>query len=160
MTINENMIKLLNKMHLNDNIFPGSSLIRHIPHIDKFIRQYNIKSMLDYGCGKAKHHPPQWNAALYDPGYPPFSEKPTGKYEMVISTDVLEHVEEEYVEEVLTEIFNYATKFVYLNISTRKAGKNLPDGRNAHVTVKPKSWWRKKVKKCSRSSVGYYISFD
>ncbi|HKZ43150.1 MAG TPA: hypothetical protein VJ044_19485, partial [Candidatus Hodarchaeales archaeon] len=61
--------------------------------------------------------------------------------------DVLEHVPEEEIDEVLKEIFEYAQKFVFLSISTKLADKKFPDGENVHVCVKPPDWWLEKLPK-------------
>ena len=69
------------------------------------------------------------------------------QYDMVVSTDVLEHIEPEYLSAVLEEIKGYAKKGVYLNICMRPSGDILPDGRNAHLIVKDAPWWRETLSK-------------
>ena len=34
------------------------------------------------------------------------------------------------------------TKYVFATAATKPAGKVLPNGMNAHATVKPKEWWQ------------------
>lgn len=161
MTITTDMISQLNMMHENKNIFAGTSLKKHISNINRIISEKDIKTALDYGCGKAKHHPDLLvNPVKFDAGYPPYSEKPKGQYDLVICTDVMEHVEENFVSQVLVEIFYYATKHVYLHISTKKAVKTLPDGRNAHVTIKHENWWRNRVYAANTKFLGVSLSFD
>jgi len=156
-TLNEEMLVLLNDMHEDPKIFTGTSLKRHKNRIRKIMKENDLDTILDYGCGKAKHHPKNWNIAKYDPGYPPFSEKPVGQFDMVICTDVLEHIEEEFIDAALDDIYNYAKHYVFLNIATQPAVKVLADGRNAHVTVKSKKWWKEKLDKYP---IRTYISFD
>lgn len=127
--------------------FPGHSLKKHLENIEYLIRKTGSKTVLDYGCGKALayvdgvHRPWDIKISLYDPAVPKFSEKPVGKFDGVICTDVLEHIPEEDVAGVLREIFSYSNKFVFLSICTRKAKKTLPDGRNCHLTVRSEQWW-------------------
>ena len=41
---------------------------KYMPQIEEVIKEHNIdtNSILDYGCGKAQHHPENWNAYKYD----------------------------------------------------------------------------------------------
>lgn len=135
-------LSLAQKMHMNETRWDGHSLIPHIEAINEIIQKKNIKTALDYGCGKAKYHPGTWSFfTKYDPAYPLYEKKPTGKYDLVICTDVMEHIPEDSVEFVIEELFQYAKKYVYVNVATRPAKKVLANGENAHVTVKPEKWW-------------------
>jgi hypothetical protein len=79
--------------------------------------------------------------SLYDPAVEQYSVLPEGTFDAVICTDVLEHIEEEDVADVIREIYSKSDKFVYLGISNEPASSHLPDGRNAHVTQKSLDWW-------------------
>ena len=103
--------------------------------------------MLDYGCGKAQFHDASWNAVKYDPAIPKFSTRPTGRFDLVISTDVLEHIPEEHIENTIADIFNYSDRWVFVSVCCREAKEILPNGMNAHATVKPESWWKDKFSK-------------
>ena len=72
-------------------------------------------------------------------------KKPAGRFDIVICTDVLEHIPEHEIPIVLKEIDGYAWEIVFLSICTREARKTLPDGRNAHLTIKPPDWWKGKI---------------
>lgn len=140
------------EMHLKGH-FAGYSLKAHTEDIRQLVQLTRAKSLLDYGCGKGHQYSLSkmhrvWGGimpTLYDPGVEQLSTKPSAKFDGVICTDVLEHIPEGEVEETLREIFSYATKFVYLSICTRPAKKTLPDGRNAHVTIKEPAWWAGKI---------------
>lgn len=58
----------------------------------------------------------------------------------------MEHVEEKFVEVVLAEIASLCDSKAFFVISTRKALHTLPDGSNAHRTIKPKGWWLEHIK--------------
>ncbi len=128
--------------------FPGHSIKRHIEAITVLVRKTGANSLLDYGCGKGQQYiggalAREWGCRpyLYDPAVIQLSKKPEGRFDGVICTDVLEHIPEEAVPDILREIFAYARKFVFLSICTRAAKKTLPDGRNCHLTIKPEEWW-------------------
>lgn len=81
--------------------------------------------------------------ALYDIAYPDWTEMPEGKFDLVISTDVLEHIPEgELLDEALENIFSKANKAVFLKVDTNPAMKVLSNGQNAHCTLKSKEEWR------------------
>ena len=114
-------------------------------------KKLKLKSVLDYGCGHGK----QWTErkihkkmkipeyALYDIAYPDWTEMPEGKFDLVISTDVLEHIPEgELLDEALENIFSKANKAVFLKVGTTPAMKVLSNGENAHCTLKKPEEWR------------------
>jgi len=143
-----------------DETFPGKMLIKHAPGIRDMIERTGAKTILDYGSGKGLGYL-QKNLQLtrklrvesiqsywgvdeircYDPGYEPFSELPTGQFDGVICTDVLEHITEPDVPWVIDEMFSYARKFVYANVACFPAVKVLPNGQNVHCTVHSPDWW-------------------
>lgn len=132
--------------HKNNNNWQGIALIKHIPAINQIIKDKEIESILDYGCGKAKHHPLEWNATKYDPALPEYQNKPTGKFDLVISTDVLEHIPVDNLKDTINEIFNYSKKWVFISVCCRKANAILPNGYNAHATIESAKWWRELFK--------------
>jgi len=136
------------RMH-DDGKFSGASLRPYLSEIDKLIKEYNIVTLLDYGCGKASihnRHKLAKEVCLYDPYYAPYSVKPTGTFDMVICTDVLEHVPEDEVGKVIHDLINYTDKVLFVSISTKKAKKTFGNGENVHVTIRPKEWWEDMLK--------------
>lgn len=144
----------------SEETFDGRSLMPHVQAIGNCIRGSQSKTLLDYGCGKAgayDHATAQtpdgktleglkaiWGleeVRLYDPGFAPHQEFPVGKYDAVISTDVLEHITKEDMDWVIEEILGFANKFVFLNIACYPAKKILPNGENAHITQESPGWW-------------------
>lgn len=130
------------RMHKR-NMFRGGSLERYIPAIRQLVKNHTIESLLDYGCGRATHHakPFVTNTTLYDPYYEPHSRKPTSTYDLVICTDVMEHVPRPDVVSVLGELIDYADKVLFLAISTRPAKKKFANGENVHVTIMSAEEW-------------------
>ena len=144
--------------------FAGYSLMEYVFEIGQLIKTSNIKTVLDYGCGKAKawkDHDLQrlWKldyVSLYDPGVSQFANKPNARYDLVICVDVMEHVPEHLVDEVLADIQKYAAKAVFFNISTRPASKRLVDGSNAHATVQESQWWQRKINRMDVLAITKY----
>jgi 2-polyprenyl-3-methyl-5-hydroxy-6-metoxy-1,4-benzoquinol methylase len=165
------LIEQYKELH-NENKFKGISLNKHIQAIGDLIKQHKVKSLLDYGSGKGYLYSKNFKIVnpnlkeplqklwkidklkCYDPGYTEHAEYPTDIYDMVISTDVIEHVPEEDLTWFLNDIFSLSKKFVYLNIACYPALKHFKDGTNVHVSIfKPQEWidfimklWKEKYK--------------
>lgn len=109
-----------------------------------------VSHLLDYGCGSnlylAKNLKVNRKVTYqaYDPGVPRFS-KPPLPAQMVACIDVLEHVEPERLDAVLDDLCRLAEGMVFLTVTTVAAKKFLSDGRNAHLTQQPMSWWLPKL---------------
>ena len=160
-------IEAYKDLHTQETKFKGSSLNPYVISIGKLILEYNCKTLLDYGCGKALGYsdkceeiqlkkPVQkiWNIdsyTLYDPAYPKYDTLPTSTYDIVICTDVLEHIPEQDLDWVIERILNYSTKIVFLNICTAPALKHFKKGKfkgkNLHISVFENKWWIKKIGK-------------
>ena len=143
--------------------FSGIGAYKHRRALRRLIRETNAKVLLDFGCGRglqfASHNAEallsklnvfcsSWTEALgverivgYDPASEAYSIVPTGKFDGVYAIDVLEHCNETDLPWIIEEIFSYAFKFVFLTVAIVPAKKNLPNGENAHVTLKSQDWW-------------------
>lgn len=162
----DEIIKFYKFKHSTDPGFShGSAVMKHFPRIAQFVQDFGYESILDYGCGKANlwnwrnaktcmgwdlRRTPLAGVYLYDPAIDEYSVLPKGRFDMVVCTDVLEHVLEEDVDSTLDRLFDFTRKMLYLNISTIPASKRFPDGTNLHVTVKPPIWWKRKVKEAEK----------
>ena len=114
---------------------------------------YPIQSLLDHGTGQGglistlnQEENLELNAQGYDPGVPTFSKKPTSKYDIVTSIDVLEHVGKPFIHSTLHEISDITGKFFFFCIDLLPASKKTTDGRNAHFLIAPTEWWIYQIK--------------
>ena len=78
--------------------------------------------------------------AGYDPAIPEYAAEPT-PVDLLVCTDVLEHVEPLYLTNVMEHIDSLVLRGVYLNIACRPAKRVLADGRNAHILVRNPEFW-------------------
>lgn len=144
--------------HASQNLhWTGESLAEYKHLIWQLIKERKVKTILDYGSGKAKFHKLLFNNTKtpgapmgikitpYDPAYEPYSARPTNNFDMVICTDVMEHVQEDQVENVLKDIFSFSN-FVFFSITCYPATQTLSNGKNAHYTIKAPEWWKEKLK--------------
>lgn len=140
------------EMHLR-GAFPGFEIRHYREEIRMWIQELGARTVIDFGSGKGlpyKAHHAQcpklddyWGVRVtcYDPGVPEFSRFPTRRADLVVSSDVMEHIDERDVPMVIDQMFSLAERGVFAGIAAYPALTHLPDGRNAHVTVRPPSWW-------------------
>lgn len=133
------------------NAFKGK--IPAYEEIYNFVSNVTPHSILDYGCAhgtlinKLKEDFPEILVVDgYDPGVKEYENFPNRKYEVLISNDVLEHVEPEFLDMTLKRIEKLFTKNARLIIACYPAKKILPDGRNAHLIVESTDWWLDKIR--------------
>lgn len=158
-------IEQYKQYHADQNTnYPGNNLKPQLHHILDLIQDMKPETLLDFGCGKGlqysewKHHEDMGiMPALYDPAVPDYKELPDGPFDGVFSTDVMEHIPEEQIPETFDAITRRADRFVFLAICTRPAIAILPNGDNAHCTLKPIEWWVEMYNKHSYKKVYTHI---
>lgn len=113
----------------------------------ELMRHYQATSVLDYGCGqgalvKALRLKDIKGArfAEYDPAIPG-KDSPPVFADLVVCTDVLEHIEPDRLDAVLAHLKLLARRAVFAVIALRPANKTLIDGRNAHLIIETAEWW-------------------
>ena len=110
------------------------------------------KSLLDYGAGQSNlaallsRKAGIADVCAYDPCVRGRDKKPERSFDFVTCTDVLEHVPEEELDDLLTEVWGYQEKGAVFQIALREAAHVLPNGENCHCTVHPADWWERKLK--------------
>lgn len=104
------------------------------------------RTILDYGSGAESLAKacPDLDIRCYDPGVPARAAPPEPA-DLVVCTDVLEHIEPAYLDDVLKHISTLARVGIFLHIATKLAKRTLPDGRNAHLIVERPAWWLAKL---------------
>lgn len=115
-------------------------------YVERLIVEEKYKTILDYGCGKCTLGKvlPGYNIAEYDPAVPGKEARPRPA-ELVVCTDVLEHIEPELLDNVLADLRSLTITKLFFNIALRPAVKFLPDGRNAHLLQQPARWWFEQI---------------
>jgi hypothetical protein len=169
--VRKNLIDQYKQLHKENKEY-GKSSDTKFRIVSYLVKQGGKKSLLDYGCGKSVlmdslyTNLPDIEVVKYDPAIEQFSQKPTQKFDLVVCTDVMEHIPEEDVSDVLRDIFDYSESAFFV-ISTRPANAVLPDGQNAHATVKTPFWWQDKINDvfgkadilhyCKEKEIAYFI---
>lgn len=142
--ITEEYLKLNQQKHAESKKY-GTSGVYYVDDVIRLIKSIKSQDILDYGCGKstlANNLP--FTINQYDPAIKKHSALPEPA-DIVICTDVLEHIEPEFIDNVMAHIASLTKRLAYLSACTIEAKKTLSDGRNAHLLIKDKDWWIAKV---------------
>lgn len=160
--------RALNKELHNRNAKYGGKGDPWADRVILYMNQAEANSYLDYGCGKKQllraiqDRRSEWgfpylggkhgilSAVGYDPVTAPETPEPA---DFVTCNDVLEHIEPEYLDNVLADIASKINKRGLLVISQRLANKRLADGRNAHLIVEKTEWWVARLAKHFREII-------
>lgn len=141
--------------------FNGFSMIPHAETIKELLVKSGSRTVMDYGSGKGLQYKnvvielpdgtkfqnvvEYWGVdgvTCFDPGVPAFQKMPEGRFDGVVCTDVLEHCPEEDLPWILGEMASKADNFLFATVALYPAAKILPNGENAHCTLKSPEWWR------------------
>jgi len=113
-------------------------------------------TILDYGSGEGSlqkyvedHGITDRKWTPYDPGIAGIDVKPEGTFDLVITTDVLEHVEPEQQDAVITELCNYADTALFNEIAcyatTTRFGSGPYKGQDMHINLKIPCFWKREI---------------
>jgi hypothetical protein len=146
-TISSDYLTKQKELHQNPRY--GSASVDYAPIIIDILETTGFRSICDYGAGKCrlgvilKKKMPMIDYFPYDPAFPEYG--PAKPAELVACIDVLEHIEPEFLENVIQELSCLTTHVGFFSIHTGPAKKTLADGRNAHLIQKPASWWLERL---------------
>lgn len=121
-------------------------------HVKPLFNNFQVKTLLDYGCGgsnyenvgffqdqSAKTFFELQNVYLYEPARNIDQRR---QADAVVCFDVLEHIFISDVPRVIRELFTLCEKLLIVNVACYPARALLPNGENAHITVRPPLWWK------------------
>ena len=126
-------------------VYCGDSVI-------EFIKAFPVKTILDYGCGEGSLKKWVEDAGItdlewtqYDPGMPEFQKRPEGTFDLVVTTDVLEHVEDDMLDAVIDDLYSFTGKYIYNAIACYLARATFADGpykgQDLHLSLKAPDEW-------------------
>ncbi|MDA0331846.1 MAG: hypothetical protein O3C30_01615 [Proteobacteria bacterium] len=134
------------------NVYNDFELKKIRGSIKERFKIHRIKTVLDYGCGGS-----DWSSSGFNEdqsAFDFFELDRVYRYEparsidertmvdAVICFDVLEHIFVSDVANVIRDIFSCAEKLVVPNVACYPANATLPNGENAHVTIRNPEWWK------------------
>lgn len=119
---------------------------QHALVISQICKSLQIGSVTDYGAGKRglekvlrEEFALKLDYFPYDVAFPEYGRPVPA--DLVCCIEVLEHVEPEFIDQVIGELAQITIKWGYFTVHCADAGKFLADGRNAHILQRPISWW-------------------
>lgn len=132
------------QMHADPRGF-GQSGRKHAAAVLDWALETECEDILDYGCGAGTLKAAlsgRWLGKVreYDPAVTG-REKLPKPADLVVCTDVLEHVEPGCLLAVMEHQRSLARVAGYVSIACQPAHKLLPDGRNAHLIVEAPEFW-------------------
>ena len=136
---------------LHENKSYGKASVGYTPLVIDILKKTGFRSIADYGAGKCRlkaeltKFVSQFEYFPYDPAFPEYGE-PTPA-DVVVCIDVLEHIELDFLDEVLNQLKQMTNHIGLFTIHTGNAKKILSDGRNAHIIQQPATWWLEKILK-------------
>lgn len=149
-TISESYRDLQKKLHENPHYGEASLVFADV--VKRIFEKTKAKSISDYGAGKCNLKVGLERSGLkdfdyypYDPAFPEYG--PPRAADLTCCIDVLEHIEPEYLENVIQDLQAITLRFGFFTIATGPAMKVLADGRNAHLIQQPSSWWLERLEK-------------
>lgn len=138
--------------HRNNKTYSGSLMRPHVPYLERLIGRLEIRSALDYGCGKGVQY--DWRdpevghrtieerfgfpVFKYDPCWPPFAAEPEGCFDLVICTHTASLIPLDAQEWFLRRLYGFAAKTLFIaeKIGERKKGEvGDPENRAIGWTV-------------------------
>lgn len=162
MLYTETYVKQLQGVHAYEHRPSGfGANTKKLGQFHYYFEKWDPKSLIDYGCGKGwilkslQETYPICNMVGYDPAVFEYRKLPNNKFDCVFCIDVLEHIEPLCITDVLDNINQLSSKYVWLRIDTLPARKRLPDGRNAHLIIEQPSYWLSLIDKHIQGKVVY-----
>lgn len=149
----DNALAQMREFHRLRKTFSGNGVLKHLATLLAFSAEIGATSGIDYGAGKGAQYGDEdamlvhrlgFDPYKYDPAWPEFETPPSAPADLVWCVDVLECIPEEDMDMVIDDLFRLALKGLFVTVASYPAKKTLPNGENAHLTIKPEAWWRQK----------------
>lgn len=118
--------------------------MNNLPYLLPYVDELRPRSIIDFGCGRSDLVDELAQAAgaeavRYDPAIPEHSAKPEGKFDLLLSVDVLEHVPEADIEPVIAQMAACAKKAIII-IDT-----DAPASPETQAIRRDRDWWAEKL---------------
>jgi hypothetical protein len=140
----DNLIDQYKQIHATRTY--GDTSIKNLRYLRPQVQVLAPKSILDFGCGRSRLVDVLGQSVgaeikRYDPAIPEFSTPPQGVYDLLTNIDVLEHVPEDKLDTVVGQMASLCRNAIIV-IDMRPAEAVLPNGENAHCTLRSQDWWQ------------------
>lgn len=147
----QNGYDTVDKAHIS-TAFSDMEIRAFKEHVKVIFEKLKISSLLDYGCGGSNYEINNFHESLSAKEYfeldrvhlyePARSIDQRVPCDATVCFDVLEHVYISDVARVIRELFALTKRVLIVNVACYAARATLPNGENAHITVRPPLWWK------------------
>lgn len=135
-----------------DKVYSDQEALKFRRELKPLFEAHSIASVLDYGAGGG-----DWREKVVPEGgtlaeflgvddyraFEPARDRDDRAIaDAVVCFDVLEHIFLGDIGYVLADLYAQASKLVVINVAIYPAAAMLPNGENAHITVRPAQWWK------------------
>jgi hypothetical protein len=157
----------MKKYHLENKTYSGGGTLAYAEIIKKLVKKHNVKTLLDYGCGKGLQYESGSiinfgnnnqtfdeyldlaSVYKFDPGVEKFAEYPPldSKFDAIIAIQSLSAIPTKDLPLVVTHLMNMSTKFCFVgtNLSLgkkKKRGENLDqEYTKEEIERTDPNWW-------------------
>lgn len=145
------MPQLYKDMHAA-GVFLGTTWREHVTQFANFIGhsehtdRTDVTPIIDYGCGPTGGLVDLYKEQTipYDPYLEKYHAEPWNRgAKTFFSCDVFEHMTMGQLRWVVSKIIKQKSiTRVFVALSTRSANKIMPNGMNAHLTIRTPDWWQ------------------
>lgn len=149
-----------------EKTYNGKTTSYYAKTIKNIIDKNKYQSLLEFGCGKGQYYkkkfkiknetiPPlnnYWNLKinLFDPCVKKYHKFPNENIDISICIDVLEHIPEEDHDWILEKFLSITNFFSFIQVACYPAIALLPNGKNAHISIKDHNYWQDKLIKITK----------
>lgn len=126
----------------------GSKGLQWAAYVAQLMYEERHETILDYGCGKGTLSETLAEQDIVVADYDPAiagKDDPPEPADLVVCLDVLEHIEPECLDDVLSDLARLAKRKLFFDICVSDSIKRLPDGRSPHLIIEPPQWWKRKL---------------
>ncbi len=140
--VNKKYVEQYSQIHQSKRY--GVSGYKFADNLQLCLAELQPMVVLDYGCGqtdlsqcidfgRVSYH-------RYDPAIEAISSLPVERADLIVNTDVMEHIPRADLSDVISHMASISGN-VFFSIATNEAKEILPDGSNAHCSIlTPQEW--------------------
>ncbi len=167
-------VKRCADFHKNNKTWSGKATFQYANEIKDLVVKHNAKTLLDYGCGKAKHYDPESHIKIEDQTfdkwlgidsvfkYDPCVENldilpPEGsKFDAVIAIQSLTAVPDKDIDKVIEYLMSITGKFCFIGNSNPELGtksNKVVANQDFFTEDRTPEWWQEKFKHWQGSEI-------
>jgi hypothetical protein len=122
--------------------------LSNLPYILPLIDEMKPASIIHFGCGQSSLADELAKAtgartARYDPAVPEHSNRPDGKFDLIVNVDALQHAAEDELGTMIADMAAFAKHAII--IIDADAPPVIPGAGEAPATLRDQDWWAERL---------------